>query len=182
MIEPVIERWDSLDIETFFRLFGDFNIIAGHTKVSSIEEIRKDMPTFFRLTCRFISCASASLRNLVLIKNTILSKDSGTSVIFGYQHYQNREITRILGPKVTPDVPSDFHQFQFTENQVEKGMEEILEHSDNAFGSVELDLLDIEETSIRCGKRYCEAIPLIAIATVLDKIRVVPLYGTDICL
>jgi hypothetical protein len=182
VIEPVIDRWDSLDIETFFRLFGDFNIIAAHSKVSSIEDVRKDMLTFFRLACRFISCVSARLRELVFMKNTILLHNGEISVVFGFQHRLGQETKRILDSMKDPDIPSGFHQFRFPKDQIEKGIDEILEHSDNAFGTVELDLLDIEETSIKCRKRYSEAIPIIAIAAVLDKIRGIPLYGTDICL
>jgi hypothetical protein len=79
IIKPLIEKWDSQDIESFFEVFGDLNIDTSHRKKISVEDRKKDVPTFFRLSCRLISAISTRLKDLVMLNNTILCADDKTS-------------------------------------------------------------------------------------------------------
>ena len=181
IIKPLIEKWDSQDIESFFELFGDINIIAGHTKTISVEDIKKDVPTFFRLACRLISAISTRLRNLLIHDSTILINDK-TFVIFGYQYEKNREVRKIVKTEEATHVPDAIYHHEITSALLTNGINKIMENSDNVFGSSELDLLDIEETRINFEMNYCESIALIANFLANNKIRSIPLYGTNICL
>lgn len=182
IIKPLIEKWDSQDIESFFGVFGDLNIDTSHRKKSSVEDRKKDVPTFFRLSCRLISDISTRLKDLVMLNNTILCADDKTSVVFGYQSKRHREVRRIVPIEEASDVPDAFYHHEITSALLTNGINKIMETSDNAFGSIELDLLDIEETRIKFNMNYCESIPLISNFLTNNKIRVIPLYGTNICL
>ena len=58
-----------------------------------------------------------------------------------------------------------------------------MQNSNNLFGGVEFDLLDIEETRIKLGTEYCEAMAGIANSLVnTNKVRFAYLYGTHVCL
>ncbi len=183
IIKPLIEKWDSQDIESFFEVFGNINIDTSHRKKISVEDRKKDVPTFFRLACRLISDVSTRLKELVMLNNTILCANDKTSVVFGYQSKRHGEVRRIVPIEEASDVPSAIYQHEITSALLTNGINKIMENSDNAFGSIELDLMDIEETRIKFNMNYCESIPLIATFLANNKkVRVIPLYGTNICL
>jgi hypothetical protein len=182
IIKPLIEKWDSQDIESFFEVFGNLNIDTSHRKKISVEDRKKDVPTFFRLACRLISDVSTRLTNLVMLNNTILYAHDKTSVVFGYQSKRHGEVRRIVPIEEASDVPDAIYHHEITSALLTNGINKIMENSDNAFGSIELNLMDIEETRIKFNLNYCESIPLISNFLTNDKIRVIPLYGTNICL
>lgn len=182
IIEPLIKNWDSQDISSFFDLFGELNIIAGHTKTISLEDRKKDVPTFFRLACRLISAISTRLRSLLIFSSTMLRSNGKIFVVFGYEYKRNRKVIRIAKVEETTDVPSAIYHHEITSVLRTNGINKIMENSDNVFGSVELDLLNIEETAIKFNTSYCKSIALIANLVAHDKVRVIPLYGTNICL
>lgn len=181
VIRPIIANWDSRDLDTFFKLFGDFNVISGHIKKISVEDARKDAPTFFRLACRLISEMSRRLRDLVMLLNTVFNDKNKTYFVFGYQFIKNQEIKRIASIDEIDDLPKYMYKHKITNDLFTNGISKIMENSDNIFGSVEINLLDIEETRIKLGMNYLEAIPLIANYYANTKINILPLYGTNIC-
>jgi hypothetical protein len=180
LIGPVIGKWDSHDIETFFMLFGDINIISGHTKKTFVEDARKDAPTLFRLACRLISGMSARLRDLVMLVNSVVKSGDKSYIVFGYQMKINQQIRREASIDEAGNLPECFHLYEVTKENAIGGTKKIIEYSDNVFGSVEVDLLDIEGTRIRLHMNYCESIPLIAYFYASNKLRILPLYGTNI--
>jgi len=177
IIKPLIEKWDSQDIESFFEVFGNLNIDTSHRKKISVEDRKKDVPTFFRLACRLISDVSTRLTNLVMLNNTILYAHDKTSVVFGYQSKRHGEVRRIVPIEEASDVPDAIYHHEITSALLTNGINKIMENSDNAFGSIELNLMDIEETRIKFNLNYCESIPLISNFLTNNKIRVIPLYG-----
>jgi len=182
IIKPLIEKWDSQDIESFFECFGDLNISTSHRKKISVDDRKKDIPTFFRMSCRLISAISTRLKDLVMLNNTILCANDKTFVVFGYLSKRHGEVRRIVPIEEASDVSGAIYHHEITSALLNKGINKIMETSDNAFGSIELDLLDIEETRIKFNMNYCESIPLISNFLTNNKIRVIPLYGTNICL
>lgn len=182
IIRPLIKGWDSRDINAFFDLFGDLNIIAGHIKTISAEERKKDVPTFFRLACRMMSDISKRLRSFVIFNSTILSSNDKTFVVFGYNYERNKKVERKVEIEEATNVPSAIYRHEITGVLRTNGINKIMDNSDNVFGTIELDLLDIEETAIKFNMRYCESIALIASLVADNRVRVVPLYGTNICL
>ena len=117
-----------------------------------------------------------------MLNNTILCANDKTSVVFGYQFKRSREVRRKVLIEEASDVPDAFYHHEITNALLTNGINKIMETSDNAFGSIELDLLDIEETRIKFNMNYCESIPLISNFLTNNNIRVIPLYGTNICL
>ncbi len=182
IIQPIIEKWDLQDIKSFFELFGDLNIIAGHRKIISVEDIKKDVPTFFRLAYRLISSISKRLRDLVILMNTVLFTNGKTFIVFGYQYERERQAIKAAEIDEATDVPGAIYHHEITSALLNDGISKIMENSDNLFGFIELDLLNIEETRIKFNMNYCESIALITYFLANCKIRVVPLYGTNICL
>lgn len=182
IIKPLIEKWDSQDIQSFLQLFGEINIISGHTKTISVEDIKKDVPTFFRLTCRFISEISRRLKELVLRDNIILLSKDNVAVVFGHRLEKNQETKKIVKMADVSRLPDCLYHHKIQTSLLANGINKVMENSDNAFGAPELDLLDIEESRIKCNMNYCEAIAIIANCVANNSIRVIPLYGTNICL
>jgi len=182
IIQPIIEKWDSQDIKSFFELFGDLNIVAGHRKIISVEDIKKDVPTFFRLAFRLTSAISKRLRDLVILMNTVLFTKGKTFIVFGYQHEKERAVIKTAKIEEMTDTPHAIYYHEITSALLNDGISKIMDNSDNLFGIIELDLLNIEENRINFNMNYCESIALITYFLAKSKIRVVPLYGTNVCL
>ncbi|TET24998.1 MAG: hypothetical protein E3J73_07200 [Candidatus Bathyarchaeum sp.] len=182
IITPLINKWDSRDVNAFFQLFGELDIIAGHTKTISVEDRKKDVPTFFRLSCRLISAMSTRLRSLVIFSSTVLHGRGKTFVVFGYNYERNRKVRRMVDMEEATDVPDGMYYHEITRALRTGGIDSLMEHSDNIFGGVEVDLLDVEGTAIKFNMRYPEVIALITTFVASDKLRIIPLYGTTVAL
>jgi len=182
IIHPLIKNWDSQDTSSFFDLFGELNIITSHMKTMSVEDIKRDVPTFFRLACRLISAISDRLISLVVFNSTILRSNGKTSVVFGYNCEKHGKVMRIAETEEATDLPSAICHHDITGACSAGSTSKIMDNSNNVFAGVELDLMDIEETRIKFGTTYCESIALITNLVANGEVRVIPLYGTSICL
>ena len=182
VIKPLVNKWDSQDMESFFELFGDTNIITSHIKTHNVEDIKKDVPTFFRLSCRLVSNITERLNELITSDNTIISKSDSHLVIFGYQHKEKGVHRRIVEEEKDEDIPSVFCRYEINTELLTNKFAQITECSDNVFGNTELDLLNIEATRIQFNNNYCESIALIAYLLHRNLIRLITMYGSDVCI
>jgi len=182
IIHPVIKNWDSQDISAFFYLFGELNITTSHMKTISVEDMKKDVPTFFRLACRLISAISDRLISLVVFNSTILRSNGKTAVVFGYNCEKHGRTMRMAETEEATDLSKAICHHDITGTCSTSSTSKIMDNSNNVFAGVELDLMDIEETRIKFGMTYCESIALITNLVANGEVRVIPLYGTSICL
>jgi hypothetical protein len=182
IVEPVMKNWDSLDLNSFFQLFGDLNIMSSHRKSQIIEDKKKDVPTFFRLSCRLIASISERLKDLVVKNNSILHTNDQSYVVFGYQPGKNIQDRAMVKAEDSTDCPSALFRHDITGLLKANNINRIMENSDNRLGDVELDIWDIEGTRIKFGMTYSQTIGLIAYLLASYQIRGITLYGTNICL
>jgi hypothetical protein len=181
IIDPIVRDWDSRDLNSFFRLFGDINIITSHLKGQTIEDIRKDIPTFFRLSCRLVAALASRARGLLTDNNVIVSNENRTFVVFGCISEKNKG-ARMIRIQDAPDTYLSHFGHEIGNILEEDFIHKILDNSDNIKGDIEMDIMDIEANRIKYGMNYCESMPLIAYLLATHKIRAITLYGTNICL
>ena len=179
IIRPIMSKWDNHDISSFFNIFGDVNIITSHNKTISAEDTRRDMRTFFRLTCRLIGDMCLRLRELLMITNTTQVSDDATYVMFGYQYAEHEKIERFI-KGIEINLPEAIYKHEISEGSKLNVIDDILNNSDNTFGCVELDILEIERTRIKFNREFCESVPLIAYYLATGKINGQPLYGASV--
>ena len=182
VIEPIIKNWDTKDLDTFFSLFGDLNTTTSHIKESEFEDKKKEIPTFFRLSCRFLSALSAYIRNLFIQANVITELSSKIVVQFGYQYMKHNEPMRIVKMEEAKDIPTFLYPHDISTLITPESENRISDISDNLYGAVEIDVFDIEKIRISFGMSYCDTIALIAYLLALGKYRAITLYGTNIYL
>lgn len=182
VIEPIIKNWDSKDLGIFFSLFGDLNIATSHIKASELEEKKKEIPTFFRLSCRFMAALSSHIRNLLIQRNVITESSSKTIVQFGHQYMKNNEPVKIVKMEEAKDIPTFLYPYEISSLITPESENRISDNSDNLYGAVEIDVSDIEKIRISFGMNYCDTIALIAYLLARGKYRAITLYGTNIYL
>lgn len=180
VIEPIIKKWDSKDLNSFFEIFGEVNIKTSHSKRMSVEEIKKEVPTYFRLACRLVADMSARVVNLLRDDNTILRNNNQIFIVFGYVHWKNKERHRTIDIEAGNVIPSELFKYDITSAINDNRIDDITEISDNLFGTCELNLLNIEETQIKLGMLYCISLGVIANAWITDKIVMIPSYGPHV--
>ena len=181
IIKPAIARWDTQDITTFFKVFGDINIITSHKKSSLAEDTRRDIPTFFRLACRFIADLCVRLKSLLMIENLILVSSDTTCVLFGQrlEGYENlsREVRN-----GEAKLPESVYHHDITNALQSDALPELMSNTDNIFGCVELEMLEVDETRIKFGREFSEIMSLTAYYLAKNMIIGKPLYGASIWL
>ena len=181
IIEPILRNWDSQDINSFFALFGDLNIISSHLKTQSIDQKKKDIPTFFRLSCRMIAAFATRLREIVLKENAMLYSDNKVHVVFSSREEKEGGRGETKGQART-DIPVALYRHEITKFLERDYFSKMMENPDNIRGDVEVDILDIDGTRIKFGMNYCECMGIIAHLVKNNKVRAIALYGTNICL
>jgi len=179
IIRPIMSKWDNRDISSFFKIFGDVNIITSHNKTISAEDTKRDMRTFFRLTCRLIGDMCLRLKELLMITNTIQVSDDATYVMFGYQCIEHEKLERFI-KGIEINLPDAIYKHEISEGLKTNVIDDILNNSDNTFGCIELDMLEIEGIRIKFNREFCESVPLIAYCLATGKIAGKPLYGASV--
>jgi len=181
IIRPVIGKWDTQDINALFDIFGDMNIITSHKKTSLAEDSKRDVSTFFRLACRLIADISIRLKSLLLAENIILVSNDTTCVLFGQKPEGYKNVPReVRSGEVR--LPEAIYHHDITNGLKSNALPALMNSSDNIFGCVELEILEIEETRIRFGREFSEIIALIAYYLAKNKLLGKPLYGASIWL
>lgn len=179
IIRPIMLKWDNQDISSFFKIFGDVNIITSHNKTISAEDTKRDTQTFFRLTCRLIADMCLRLKELLMITNTTQVTDDATYIMFGYQYVEHEKLERFIkGIEIKP--PEAIYKHEISEGLKSNVINDILNNSDNTFGCIELDMLEIEGIRIKFNREFCKSVPLIAYYLATGKIDGKPLYGASV--
>jgi hypothetical protein len=178
---PVIKKWETQDIDAFFEMFGDMNIITSHRKTSLAEDTKRDISTFFRLACRFIADMCIRLKSLLMTENLIVVSDDGTHVLFGHRLEEYGDAAREVRAGETK-LPDSIYHHDITKALESDVAAELMNRTDNVFGCVELEMLQVDETRIEFGREYSEVISLITYYLAKDKILGKPLYGESIWL
>lgn len=182
IIQPIISSWDSHDLDVFFNLFGDMNIVASHLKKMSIEELKQDIPTFFRLSCRLLSTMSNRIFTTVTFDNTISAENNVTTIVFGFRHKNTDIVKPIFTNSVLTDIPKELHRYDMSKSITDGFLEKILQVSDNNLGESIMDCLSIDEVRVKYGMEYSEAVSCVAYLTALRKIRCIVQYGSSLYL
>lgn len=181
IIKPVIAKWDTQDIRAFFEIFGDMNIITSHKKRSLAEDIKRNTPTFFRLACKLIADICFRLKLLLEIESLIVVSDNSTCILFGQrlEGYENlpREV-KVGEIKLAESI----YKHDITNALQSNPLSELMNNTDNTFGCVELEMLEVDGTRIKFGREFSETISLISYYLVKNKIIGKPLYGASIWL
>lgn len=181
IVRPIINKWDTQDIDAFFQMFGDFNIITSHKKSSRAVDTKPDIPTFFRLACRLISDMCIRLKSLLLIENLIVVSDDSTCVLFGQRLERYGDSTReVTGDEA--EFPESIYHHDITDALQSNALIEMMDSTDNVFGWVELEMLEVDETRIRFGREFAEIMSLMAYYLAKRKIVGKPLYGASVWL
>lgn len=181
IIRPVITRWSSQDLNAFFELFGDMNIITSHKKLSSTEDTKKDLPTFFKLACKLIADMSLRLKSLLMRENTILANDIATTVVFGAPSEKYHSDRREVRPGEI-SLPEVIFAHDISEALRSNTLSDQISSPDNTFGFFELDMLDVDGTIIKFGRGFSEVISLVAYYLAKKRLRGNFLYGATIWL
>jgi hypothetical protein len=188
VIEPVIRQWDSKDIDVFFSLFGDLNIIISHQKTITAEEKTKDIPTFFRLSCRFVSNLCENLRNLMLRKNACFEDGETGFVVFGCQVVKGKDsvthekiVSRIATVDDTELINKSYHWHQLDFSNNFSKSNDLLSHAENAFGDIIFDMLDFEGMRIRYSEQFSKTAAMLCYLEAHGKLKTFTLYGSELC-
>jgi len=181
IIRPVIMKWDAQDIDCFFENFGNLNIVTSHRKIGMAEETKRNIPTFFRLACRLIADISLRLKDLLIYDNSILKSNGVTHVVFGYGTKGYTSGVTIIGGS-DERIPGELYRHDITEVLSSGTFADFPDYSDNIFGCVELDLLEVEETRIKFGREYLDTVSAIALYLKEGKLMDNPLYGPSVWL
>ena len=176
VIRPVIVGWSSQDLEAFFKLFGDINIITSHKKLDSIDETKRALSSLFRLACRLIADMSTQLKVLLTVDNIILDYNTATKILFGSWSQRYRGVSRKVKPEEI-SIPEGVFEHDITEALQSNVLSNLVTALDPTFGFFNLDMLDISGTIIKSGREFSEVISLIAYSLTNNKLRGIPLYG-----
>jgi len=182
IIEPLVSSWDTQDLTAFFSLFGEINIIVSHLKKISINERKRDIPTFFRLSCRLIASFSARLRSLLLEENTIIEDSTQKRIAFGYVHEENRNQIRFIQPSISNSIPEYHSIYDYTRVVDTRSPDSLFQFPDYKTGDIEIDLLSIEKNRIKTSMDYCELMALLAHYHAKNEVRSMQIYGTNLCI
>jgi hypothetical protein len=182
IIHPVIQKWDSHDVTAFFSLFGDMNIVSSHSKLSSIEDLKADIPTFFRLACRIVSSMSDRLVDLLLSNNIYYEGTDRYQITFGYKPKESLPTNRRVTSEQEKDIPNEIYKHEILFKDFEAACNEIMEHSDNFLGIPEFDLIDIATIRIKYSMDFCKCSSLISMMIANGRIRAILPYGTTVYL
>jgi len=181
IIRPVIRKWDTQDINAFFEIFGDMNIITSHKKSSLVEDTKRDISTFFRLACRFIADICIRLKSLLMMENLIAISGDSTCILFGQRPEGYESFAREVRVGETKLAEFIYHH-DITNALQSNALLELMNNTDNIFGCVELEMLEVDETRIKFGKGFSEIMSLIAYYLAKNKLLGKPLYGASIWL
>ena len=120
---------------------------------------------------------------MIVQDNTILSNTDGTNVVvvFGYQYKEKRMAKEIVEIEKDTDIPRSIYRYEISD-LIKKGTNIILESSDSILGNTEVDLLNIEEVGIKFNISYGKFIALISNFVAKNEIRLINLYGSNICI
>jgi hypothetical protein len=181
VVTPVVKNWDTNDLETFFRLFGDLNIITSHNKSASAKDKSKDIPTFFRLACRFVSDMCDNLRNLLLKDNFFMTDQKSCYVIFGHKYINYPIQQREMKLEDASDVPNQFHWHNIDLSEEAIETRSIFTHADNAFGDILFDMLDVGGMRIRFAESFSHTAAMLTYLEATKKMNAFMIYGSEIC-
>ena len=181
IIRPVIAKWSTQDINAFFKIFGDINIITSHKKTSLAEDTKRDMSTFFKLACRFIADICIRLKSLLITENLIVVSGDSTCILFGQRLEEHESFVREVRAGETKLAESIYHH-DITNALQSNPLLELMNNTDNIFGCVELEMLEVDGTRIKFGRGFSEIMSLIAYYLAKNKIIGQPLYGASIWL
>ena len=181
IIRPIIRKWDTQDINAFFEMFGDMNIITSHKKSSLAEDTKRDISTFFRLACRLIADMCIRLKSLLMTENLIVVSGDSTYVLFGQRLGGHENFTREVRGGETK-LPEFIYHHDITKALQSNALFELMNNTDNIFGCVELEMLEVDETRIKSGREFTETMSLIAYYLAKNKLLGKPLYGASIWL
>jgi hypothetical protein len=181
IIQPVTRSWDTNDLDVFFTLFGDINIIISHLKLISAEEKTKDIPTFFRLACRFVSNICDNLRDLITKNNVCFSEGTTGYVVFGAQIIKDREVVRVASIEDATEIKGIFHWHEVNLGKEFSECSDLFSHSDNSFGDLVFDLLDLENMRIRFSEQFTKTISALTYLEGIGKFKIYTIYGSELC-
>lgn len=184
IVDPIISSWDTRDITAFFNLFGNLDIIRGHVKKGGVDEIKKDVPTFFRLACRMAANMSSRLADLVLSEHTVVTDSNGTpvSVIYGHRPDTSEGLSRTCPAEDAAAISGDLFRHDIFSLLAGGMREQILRNSHNHRGDLEIDLTGVDNMSIQYSIGFCSLIPLVSFLTASQDLQGIVLYGTRIYL
>lgn len=181
IIRPIVVRWDSKDIEAFFEIFGDLNIITSHQKIGQTDETNRDISTFFRLACRIVADMSLRLKELLMTENMIITIGETTNILYG-QRLEGYLNTSLNDNDKNSQIPESIFRHDITQTLKIETVAGLINDSDNTFGYIELNMLELEETRIKFGREFSEIVSLITYYLAKNEVKAMPLYGEDIWL
>lgn len=181
MIAPIIKYWPTHDIESFFNIFGDINIITSHEKRSFVEQFRKDIPVFLKGSCRFIATLFERLKALITSYNCIIVDNDKTYITMGYQLKYKGEVKRIVQAGEIEDIPECLCKREITNLVSTDNEQKLIENIDSIFNGVQInDITDVEFVKVKFNMDYCEVLSLIAYLIAKNKINVLFPYSDSI--
>jgi len=151
------------------------NIITSHSKEGEAGETKRDIPTFFRLACRFIADSSLRLKDLILFENATINLEMKYFMTFGF-----RSDIIIDNIDNIDRIPQEIYRHDITESLSSKYLIDISNYYDNVFDCVEINLLEVEQTRIKFGKEYFQIISVLAYYLREGILISSPLYGPNI--
>lgn len=188
IVEPVLKNWDAKDAAVFFNMFGDINITTSHNKAQQLEHFRKDVPTFIRLSSRFVVGLLDYLRELIATKNIIITEDTKTLILFGQSIKMQDQTIRELRQgseiykKYRSTINSNIFPHEIPDEQVRLGPAPLFSVTDNIFNICQIDLFNIDHIKAKFNLKYPDVIGSISRLIYLHKIIALFTYGDRIVL
>lgn len=182
IIKPVLAYWSTQDIDAFFNLFGDCDVLATHGKKDYVDGYKKDLPTFLRLACRFNSTLNQRIKNLLTSHNCVTVEDAKIKVVFGVQLKNSNEVVREIdrNDKISKDIPPYLYQHDITILIDSKYENRMMEKIETVFNEVRLNITEIDLIKVKFGIEYAQIMSYVAYLLVKGKIVAFFPYGDNI--
>jgi len=115
------------------------------------------------------------------MENLIAISGDSTCILFGQRPEGYESFAREVRVGETKLAEFIYHH-DITNALQSNALLELMNNTDNIFGCVELEMLEVDETRIKFGKGFSEIMSLIAYYLAKNKLLGKPLYGASIWL